>query len=156
SSGSIGVALATQLSVSGTIQDTSPAAVPAPSLTKVGPGTLVSTAANTYTGATLINEGALNIQNAQGLGAVVNEIHTVTLSGPPTGTFPLTFSGKTTSSLSANSTAAQVQAALEALSTIGTGNVSVTLSGSTFTVTFQGALAGTNQPQMTGKGSGGT
>src|SRR5262249_32402490 len=125
-------------------------------LTKAGTGKLVFPNANTYTGATLVSAGVLNIQNAGSLGSVVSEVQTITLSGPLTGTFTLTFNTRTTASLSANSTAAQVQAALEGLSSIGTGNVAVTQSGSTFTSTFQGSLAGANQSQITGIGSGGT
>ena len=65
------------------------------------------------------------------------------------GTFSLAFSGKTTIPLAYDASAASVQAGLEALSTIGAGNVTVTggpgsLSGSTpYNITFTGALSGT-------------
>ncbi|MFR9773044.1 major capsid protein [Nocardia sp. SC052] len=85
----------------------------------------------------------------------VNEVQTPTISGSPTGgTFTLTFKGQTTAPLAYNATAAQVQAALAALSTIGAGNVAVTGSaGGPYTVTFQALLGATNVPAMTATGS---
>jgi hypothetical protein len=52
--------------------------------------------------------------------------------------FALTYKGQTTSSLSGSATAAEVQTALAALSTVGSGNVSVTGSSPTYTVQFAG------------------
>src|SRR5439155_10422234 len=73
------------------------------------------------------------------------------------GTFTLTFGGATTNSLPVNATAVQVQAALNALPTIGGvgGSVSVTQSGNIYTVTFNNDLAGTGLPQLAVAGSGG-
>lgn len=84
-----------------------------------------------------------------------NEKQTVTISGTPTGgTFTLTFGGQTTSGLAHNASAAVVEAALEALSTIGQGNVQVTGSaGGPYTVEFVGALAKTNVAAMTADGA---
>ena len=71
------------------------------------------------------------------------------------GTFTLTAGGETTSALAYNATAAQVESALEALSSIGSGNVSVTkyedeMTWTTeWTLTFQSGLAGTNVAQTT-------
>jgi len=71
------------------------------------------------------------------------------------GTFTLIFQGKTTTPLPYNSSAATVKSALEALSTIGAGNVNVTNgpgseSGSTpYNLTFTGALAGTEVSKIT-------
>ena len=42
------------------------------------------------------------------------------------GTFTLTFNGQTTAPLAFNATAAQIEAALEALSNIGAGNIQAT------------------------------
>jgi trimeric autotransporter adhesin len=84
-----------------------------------------------------------------------NEVQTVTLTGGPTGgTFNLTYDGQTTSAIAYNADAATVDTALEALSNIGSGDVTVTGSaGGQWTVTFGGALAATNLPQMTANGS---
>ena len=73
------------------------------------------------------------------------------------GTFTLTFKGQTTAALPFNATAAQVQSALNSLSTItaGGGSVSVTQVGTIFRVTFNGILGTNNQPLMTGAGSNG-
>jgi hypothetical protein len=81
----------------------------------------------------------------------VNEVQTVTITGGPTGgTFTLTFNGATTDPLPYNATAAQVQSALWALSTIGDEDVWVTgAAGGPFTVTFRGALAGTDVAALT-------
>lgn len=56
---------------------------------------------------------------------------TANASPPTTGTFTLTYGGQTTANIQYNSTAAAVQAALEALSTIGAGNVLVTATVAT-------------------------
>ena len=67
----------------------------------------------------------------------------------------LTFNGATTGPFDiAGTSAAAVQAALQALPTIGAGNVTVTGAvsggaGGTFTVTFGGSLAATNVSQIT-------
>lgn len=75
----------------------------------------------------------------------VSAVHTVSISGTPTGgTFQLAYGGFTTSALANNAAAADVQAALEALPSIGTGNVACTggaLPGTPVVCTFQGALA---------------
>jgi len=92
---------------------------------------------------------------ATGSGSPVNEVQTVTLTGTPSGgTFTLTYDGQTTGTIAYNASAATVTNALEALSNIGSGDVAVTGSaGGPWTVTFTGALAGTNVPQMTADGS---
>lgn len=88
---------------------------------------------------------------------VTNEIQTVTEGGSGLVSFTLTYSGQTTASLLALATAAQMQTALEALSNIGVGNVTVTgNAGGVYTVTFIGALAGTDVAQMTSTPTGGT
>jgi hypothetical protein len=66
------------------------------------------------------------------------------------GTFTLTYSGQTTTALQYNDTAANVQAALIALSNLGPTDVVVTLeSASHWLVRFTGTLAGTNVAEMT-------
>jgi hypothetical protein len=69
------------------------------------------------------------------------------------GTFRLTFGGKTTTDLSFNADRAQVEAALEALSSIGPGNVKVVRDiigegGIALQIIFQGALAQTDVAQL--------
>lgn len=92
---------------------------------------------------------------ASGTGSAVNEQQTVTLTGTPTGgTFTLTYSGQTTSAIAYDASAATVDAALEALSNIDPGDVTVTGSaGGPWTVEFTGALAGTNVDAMTASGA---
>jgi hypothetical protein len=69
-----------------------------------------------------------------------SEVQTITITGTPTGgTFTLTFAGATTSAIAYNASAATVQTALEALSTIGSGNVLCAggaLPGAAVTATF--------------------
>lgn len=83
----------------------------------------------------------------------INEVQTVTISGTPTGgAFKLTYKGQTTADIAYNAAAAAVDAALEALSTIGVGNVAVTGGpgpGTPYVVTFGGALAGQNVTDIT-------
>ena len=82
--------------------------------------------------------------------ALKNEIQSVTITGAPTGgTFTLTSTGAT-SNIPFDATALQVQSALEGIAAIGEGNVIVTgAAGGPFTVTFTGALTGTNVATMT-------
>lgn len=85
--------------------------------------------------------------------AAANEVQSLAITGSPTGgTFRLTFNGQTTTALNHNSSAAAVQAALEALSTIGTGNVVCTggaLPGTAVTITFVKDLGNRNVAAIT-------
>jgi hypothetical protein len=85
-------------------------------------------------------------------GSPTNEVQTLTVTGTPTaGTFRLSFRSVSTANIAYNATSAAVQAALEALSTIGAGNVVCAggpLPASPVTITFQGTLAGANQPLL--------
>lgn len=81
--------------------------------------------------------------------AGTNEVVTVTVDATG-GTFTLTFGGQTTSAIAEAATAGAVELALEALSTIGNGNVNVSGSaGGPFTVEFVGDLANTNVGAIT-------
>ncbi|NKR60250.1 hypothetical protein GS474_16090 [Rhodococcus hoagii] len=64
--------------------------------------------------------------------------YTVTIGGGPTGgTFTLSVGGQTTAGIAYNATAAAVKSALEALSTVGTGNANVTgTAGGPYTVSL--------------------
>lgn len=100
---------------------------------------------------------------ASGLGTVAavtgtDEIQRITITGTPTGgSFTLTYTDPnsvvaTTAAIAYNATAAQVQAALEALTNIGTGNVLAAggpLPGSVVNITFQNNLSSTNVTAMT-------
>lgn len=87
--------------------------------------------------------------------AATNEKQLVTLAGPPSGgTFTLTFDGQTTATIDYDASAATVDAALEALSNIAAGDVTVTgNAGGPWTVEFLQAFAATDVPLMTGDGS---
>ncbi len=83
--------------------------------------------------------------------AAVDEIQTIS-STATGGTFTLSFGGQTTAALNFNATAAEIDAALEALSTIGAGNVNCAggpLDTAGVTVTFTGALAGQDVGMIT-------
>lgn len=88
-------------------------------------------------------------------GDATDEVQTITEGGSGLTSFTLTFGGETTDSIDDDATAEDVQAALEALSTIGEGNVAVTGTGP-WTVRFQGDLENTNVAQMTATPTGGT
>lgn len=89
-----------------------------------------------------------------------NEVQTVTISGSPTGgTFTLSFGGVATSALQYNAATSVVQAALEGLSTIGSGNVAVTgTAGTSYVCTFAAALGNQNLAMIAASSSltGGT
>lgn len=91
-----------------------------------------------------------------------NEVQVLTITGAPTGgTFTVTFGGQTTAAIAYNATAAQVQAALEALAVFEPGDVIVTGGpgpATPYTLTFGGVYAGQNVAQVTATGAftGGT
>lgn len=89
-----------------------------------------------------------------------NEVQSLTEGGAGLTSFTLTFGGQTTAAIAASSTAAQVQSAIAALSTVGVGNVYVTgpagASTGPWSVTFINALGDTNVAQMTSTPTGGT
>jgi hypothetical protein len=84
---------------------------------------------------------------------LASDVQTLTISGNPTGgTFSLVFGGQTTNPIASTATAGQVQAALQALSNIGPGNVVGSggpLPGASVTITFAGTLGFTAQPLIT-------
>lgn len=87
--------------------------------------------------------------------AGTNEVQTVTITGVPTGgTFTLSYLGQVTAPIAFGATASAVQSALQALSTIGSGNALVTGSGGgPYTVTFSGTLAQTYTSTLVGNGA---
>ena len=88
-----------------------------------------------------------------------NEQQSVTVTGAPTGgTFTLTIDGQTTAGIAYNAAASAVQTALEGLSNINPGDVTVTGSaGGPYTVTFvwgeSAGRVGRDVPQMTASGA---
>jgi predicted ribosomally synthesized peptide with SipW-like signal peptide len=80
--------------------------------------------------------------NAAG-SAAGNEIQKLTVTAT-SGNFTLTYSSQTTASIAYNATAAQVDTALEDLSNIAAGDITVTKDGGNFVIAFVGALGGTN------------
>lgn len=95
-------------------------------------------------------------------GTPANEAQTITITGGPTGgTFTLTFSGQTTAGIAYDAIAGAVQTALEALSNIVPGDVTVTGGpgpATPYVATFGGVYTATDVPAMTATGSftGGT
>lgn len=88
-------------------------------------------------------------------GVTANEFQTFTLTDQNFsggGQFLMTFGGSTTAAIDFNSTAAQIQAALEALPNINPGDVLVTggpLPGTPFVVEFKGQYANSNVGNIT-------
>ena len=78
-------------------------------------------------------------------------MQTIVFSGTPTGgSYTLSFRGQTTAPIAYNATAAQVQAAIAALSTVGAGNVEVIDAEGypRYFCTFKGDLANISLPMM--------
>jgi hypothetical protein len=86
-------------------------------------------------------------------GAAASEVQTVTITGTPTGgTFRLTYDGQQTATIAYNAIAGAVQTALETLSNLAPGDVTVGGGpgpGTPYTVTFGGTLASLDVDEMT-------
>ncbi len=123
-------------------------------------GLRISQANPTLQGDTFQNNSnaaiSMDLVSQPTINAATNDIQTVTITGSPTGgSFTLSFGGQTTSAIAFNATAATVQADLQALSTIGSGNMTVAgSSGGPYVCTFTGSLAGAAQPLLIANGSG--
>jgi hypothetical protein len=81
----------------------------------------------------------------------VNAVQTISSNGASAGTFTLTFGGQTTAPIAYTATAAAVQTALQALSSVGNGNLLVTggpANSAALTVTAAGTLAGAKIPLL--------
>ena len=89
---------------------------------------------------------------ARTLGAGTNEVQSIEIDDDiDGGNFTLTYGSQTTGSILWSASAAVVEAALEALSTLGLGTVSVALSGThKWIVTFGGSLASTDASMISG------
>ncbi len=90
-------------------------------------------------------------------GNYLDEVQRVVIDQPTSnGTFRLTFNGQTTAPISHQATREQLQAALEALSTIGAGNVEVSdrgLPAGTWEVRFVRQLGGKDVAELTSPNS---
>lgn len=108
----------------------------------------------TGNGASLTGGGGAITEVAHG-GAAVNEVQTVTLgAGWNAGTFTLSFNGALSTAIAYNASSATVQTDLQAVTTIGASNATVTGSaGGPWTVTFAAALAGAPQNLLVGNGT---
>lgn len=84
----------------------------------------------------------------KGLTGAADEQQTVTIDATG-GTFTITYAGETTTALAWNATAAVVKTALELLGNINPGDVSVSLTGLVYTITFKGQYHNQNVPQVT-------
>ncbi|MCI4675295.1 phage major capsid protein [Candidatus Mycolicibacterium alkanivorans] len=90
-----------------------------------------------------------------GAGTDTSEQQVITVNGTPTGgTFTVSYRGVASGNIAFNAASSAVQTALQAVSTIGASNATVAGSaGGPYTVTFAGALANLNVPQMTADGA---
>lgn len=85
-------------------------------------------------------------------GQARSEVQSIGVVGATAGTFTLSFEGQTTTAIAFNAAAAAVQAALQALPSIGAGGATVTggpANTTLFTVTFAGARANDQVGQIT-------
>lgn len=102
--------------------------------------------------------GANEVTGLNRTGVALNEKQTLTITGSPTGgTFTITYDGQTTSGIAYNASASDVQTALEALSSIGTGNVVCTggaLPGSDVVIEYVKDLGQQSLALATADGSG--
>lgn len=103
-------------------------------------------------GANTVTGTVATVIDAEGLDGV-NEVQQLSFDlDPDSGTFTITFSGDTTAALNWNDSAATIEAALEALPSIGVGNISVAGvvdSTTGLTLTFQGTLEKTDVAEVT-------
>ena len=132
----IGVANAgDSLTISGPISETETTG-----LTKVGAGELVLAQANTYSGATEIVEGTVDVRDPGALGlrsGTASIQRVVTLSAEKTGSFRLSFNGVLSNPINFGATASQVQTVLNGLSSIGGAGGSVTVTRNNVETTTQ-------------------
>ena len=100
-----------------------------------------------------INAGGFSPSNDQ----LTDEQQTVRVTGATGGTFTLTFEGQTTAPLPFNATAAQIDAALEALPNIEADEIQTSggpVQNANVNVFFRRGKQQSNQPQITADGSG--
>ena len=86
--------------------------------------------------------------SVENVDAAKNEFQAITVVGTG-GHFHVTYGGQTTGELAYNVSAADVQTALRALSSINGAHVTVTLVAGVYTIEFMGDLAATNVAEVT-------
>src|SRR5262249_23265731 len=148
-------------------------------ISKFGSKRLIITGDGTYSGDVNVDEGVLRAENdtalgqstsgtaASGLesyaqttttvGTGVKEVQNLTLTGN-NGTFKLSFGGDQTQSLNGfAATAQEVENALDNLPSVlaSGGSFTVTKVGNIFAITFGGAYAGIDQPELVATTTGG-
>lgn len=100
-----------------------------------------------------IDEGAASVSGSVNGDPGISEVQNVQISGGPWGgTFTLTYSGQTTGGIAWNAAPSEVLAALEALSNLAAGDLSVAVMSGGYRVAFAPALG--NVPVMSGNGDG--
>jgi hypothetical protein len=103
---------------------------------------------------TVIAAPGITITTLEAGGSGIPDVQKIALDATTHGgTFTLTFSAHSTVALPYNISAANLQAALESLSSIGPGNIVITGAFPEFVATFQGTLTGT-QPAITASSAG--
>lgn len=103
---------------------------------------------------TALPSASITVETLQAGASGTPEVQQLTFDVTPYGgSFTLSFSGQTTEAIAWDATAAEIQEALEALSNITAGDVTVSGSLPVFTVTFKGTLTG-NQPALTATATG--
>lgn len=101
----------------------------------------------------LVYCSAATVFGGPNLAAVnTNDVQTIGVGAATAGTFPLSVtlggSTQTASGIAFNALASAVQTALQGLSNVGSGNVTVTGTAPTWVATFGSALANKNVPTM--------
>jgi hypothetical protein len=119
--------------------------------TTIGGGALLKTRGNMYVVNQSVHDNDYNSDHVPGgvfEGGLVYRntvkvnyasVQTITISATG-GTFTVSYKGQTTAGQAFNVSASNLQTALQGLSTIGSGNATVSLSGSTYTITLADAL----------------
>lgn len=87
--------------------------------------------------------GHLLYQRLNAVGAMIENSYLLKLGGATGGTFDLTFNGQTAAGNAYNVSAATLQTAFLALSSVGAGNATIVAAGSDYLITFTGSLADT-------------
>ncbi len=119
-------------------------------------GTQIGVDVQALTGdGSLLSGADILVEVTQGSAIPINEIETITLGGSPDGgTYTLTYSAQTTGAILYNASSEAVRIALESLSNIDIGEVTVAGGvGGPWTVTFIGGLGATDVTDLTGDAS---